>query len=99
MRLPDGMRDHIAAFAKKNGRSMNAEIVARLQYTFEVDKANQNQGFENAPLNLPDNLAAANREAINAMISEALEPITAKLLAAIKATSVEDTATREHGDG
>ena len=31
LRLPDGMRLKIAADAKANGRSMNAEIVSRLQ--------------------------------------------------------------------
>ena len=30
VRLPDGMRDEIFEAAKKNNRSMNAEIVARL---------------------------------------------------------------------
>lgn len=30
LRLPDGMRDQIAAEAEKNGRSMNSEIVQRL---------------------------------------------------------------------
>lgn len=30
VRFPDGMRDQIAAAAKANGRSMNAEIIARL---------------------------------------------------------------------
>lgn len=35
LRLPDGMRDLIAASAKKNNRSMNSEIVARLDSTFE----------------------------------------------------------------
>ena len=34
LRLPDGMRDRIAAAATQNGRSMNSEIVARLQDTF-----------------------------------------------------------------
>lgn len=31
LRFPDGMRDRIAEAAKANNRSMNAEIVARLQ--------------------------------------------------------------------
>lgn len=35
VRLPDGMRDLIADEAKKNNRSMNAEIVARLQQSFQ----------------------------------------------------------------
>lgn len=35
LRLPDGMRDIIAGEAKKNGRSMNAEIVSRLIQSLE----------------------------------------------------------------
>lgn len=35
LRFPDGMRDRIAEEAKKNNRSMNAEIVARIQASFE----------------------------------------------------------------
>lgn len=31
LRLPDGMRERIAEEAKKNSRSMNSEIVARLE--------------------------------------------------------------------
>lgn len=34
LRFPDGMRDRIAAAAKESGRSMNAEIVARLMLSF-----------------------------------------------------------------
>lgn len=34
VRLPDGMRDRIADEAKKNNRSMNAELVARLEASF-----------------------------------------------------------------
>lgn len=34
MRFPDGMRDRIAVEAKANGRSMNSEIVARLEASF-----------------------------------------------------------------
>lgn len=36
VRLPDGMRDRIEQAAKANQRSMNAEIVARLQFSFEA---------------------------------------------------------------
>jgi hypothetical protein len=35
VRMPEGMRDRIAASAKLNSRTMNAEIVARLQQSFE----------------------------------------------------------------
>lgn len=34
LRLPDGMRDRIKAAADKSGRSMNAEMVARLEASF-----------------------------------------------------------------
>ena len=37
MRLPDGMRDRIAEAAKASDRSMNAEIVARMRQSFEMD--------------------------------------------------------------
>lgn len=35
LRFPEGMRDRIAEAAKAAGRSMNAEIVARLKATFD----------------------------------------------------------------
>jgi plasmid stability protein len=39
LRLPDGMRDRVAALAKKHNRSMNAEIVASLeQYLLRNEK-------------------------------------------------------------
>lgn len=38
IRLPDGMREQISEAAKANGRTMNAEVVARLKLTFELDK-------------------------------------------------------------
>lgn len=34
LRLPDGMRDRIKAAAEENARSMNAEIIARLEASF-----------------------------------------------------------------
>lgn len=46
LRLPDGMRDRIKAEAERNGRSMNAEIVARLEESFiersEIQKTADN---------------------------------------------------------
>ena len=36
VRLPDGMRDRIKAAADTNGRTMNAEVVARLESTFRT---------------------------------------------------------------
>lgn len=36
LRVPDGMRDRIKAAADANNRTMNAEIVARLQQSFDT---------------------------------------------------------------
>ena len=38
LRLPDGMRDKIAALAKAAGRTMNAEIVVRLERSMANDQ-------------------------------------------------------------
>ena len=38
VRMPDGMRNKIAEAAKRNGRSMNAEIIFRLEATFDITK-------------------------------------------------------------
>ncbi|HEM7577646.1 TPA: Arc family DNA-binding protein [Serratia marcescens] len=38
LRFPDGMRDAVADRAKKNGRSMNSEIVQILQDALDLDK-------------------------------------------------------------
>jgi hypothetical protein len=38
LRLPDGMREYLKEAAKKNKRSLNAEIVDRLQRTMVVDE-------------------------------------------------------------
>lgn len=38
LRMPDGMRDRIAKVAEANNRSMNAEIVARLDASFAQDE-------------------------------------------------------------
>ena len=39
VRFPDGMRDRIAAEAKANNRSMNAEIIARLEQSFAMSSS------------------------------------------------------------
>ena len=38
LRMPDGMRGRIAEAAKENGRSMNAEIIHRLEQSFAEEK-------------------------------------------------------------
>lgn len=38
LRFPDGMRDRIKHVAEQNGRSMNAEIIHRLENSLATDK-------------------------------------------------------------
>ncbi|SEQ21000.1 Arc-like DNA binding domain-containing protein [Giesbergeria anulus] len=40
LRFPEGMRAQIKAAAEENGRTMNAEIVARLEQTFQTGTPN-----------------------------------------------------------
>ncbi|GLS88272.1 hypothetical protein GCM10010873_32460 [Cypionkella aquatica] len=39
LRLPDGMRERIKAYADSNRRSMNAEIIARITESLDADLA------------------------------------------------------------
>lgn len=51
VRFPDGMRDRIANEAKVNNRSMNAEIIARLQGSFDAqESATKSHQDDQSPL-------------------------------------------------
>lgn len=47
LRLPDGLRGQIEASAKANNRSLNAEIISRLERSFDLDDGltELNDGF------------------------------------------------------
>jgi plasmid stability protein len=49
LRLPDGMRDRLKDAAARNGRSMNAEILARLE-DFESSRELWEQTFQSGNL-------------------------------------------------
>ena len=46
VRMPDGMRDRLKEVAKANNRTLNAEIVARLERSFTADKEVEQIAFE-----------------------------------------------------
>lgn len=46
IRLPAELKDQIEAASKELGRSMNMEIVARLQRSFDADQAVEQAAFE-----------------------------------------------------
>ncbi|OUM01781.1 Arc family DNA-binding protein [Variovorax sp. JS1663] len=59
VRFPEGMRERIAEVAKANNRSMNAEIVARLESSFDLPTGYVTQEqFENALRNAVLNFEA-----------------------------------------
>lgn len=43
LRLPEGMRERIKESAEASGRSMNAEIVARLELTFRDENSRESR--------------------------------------------------------
>ncbi|MFT8276592.1 Arc family DNA-binding protein [Kerstersia gyiorum] len=45
VRFPDGMRERIAEAAKGSNRSMNAEIVARLEASFAAPNGGPSEGL------------------------------------------------------
>lgn len=49
LRLPDGMRDRIKIEAERNNRSMNAEIISRLETTFDMDSYQPVRNVETTP--------------------------------------------------
>lgn len=59
LRLPEGMRDRVADLARANGRSMNAEFVARLQTALDVVPSPQAEAA--------DELAKSRAQTITAM--------------------------------
>ncbi len=38
IRLPDGLRERIAESAKSRGRSMNADVIARIEASFKLEQ-------------------------------------------------------------
>lgn len=55
LRLPDGMRDRIKTAAAKNNRSMNAEIVARIEASFASSSPHAEDGKLSVAFPLPKN--------------------------------------------
>lgn len=98
VRFPPGMRDQLKESAKANGRTMNAEIVARLEQTLKGDSSNAlivdqaNQIWELRQQILSDHLAMTG--ALQALMEteDKHEQVTASLRAAIGDTRNEAAA-------
>lgn len=78
LRLPDGMRDRVREAAEANGRSMNAEIIARLEQTFEPSPEYTSFGMGALASRLE-----ANAEATEQMLHQ-MKPLLESLVEAAK---------------
>lgn len=96
VRLPDGMRDRIKAEADNNKRSMNAEIIARLEQSLKlpamVDRIMESFKTIDAGHNEKDALMARMAEMIEAqkLLSDQQENIINQLLKAMPDTPTPD---------
>lgn len=74
LRLPDGMRDRIADEAKKNGRSMNAEIVHVLTAFYNNKRALKEMSLSEMPdTNLGNEINRAATDAVMSAVNEVLK--------------------------
>lgn len=72
LRLPDGMRAQIAARAKENNRSMNAEIVFRLALSLEPGHMGSTNDAQAAAI--AEKLAApTNRQTLESVVETLLK--------------------------
>lgn len=100
LRLPDGMRDRIAQEAAANSRSMNAEIVARLEGSFPASFKEQILKLRQAEVSgLRDfvHRISALRDEIKSRLDSGLVPTDRRnsMEASVKTASVEIAQARE----
>lgn len=88
LRFPEGMRDRIAELAKKNSRSMNAEIVQRLEWALSLLAA---PVIKPATPDLSGDIPWGMRREINSLATEAGIPFE-EMLARIFVAGLNPTA-------
>jgi len=82
VRFPEGMRDHLKAEAEKNKRSLNAEIIARLEFTVGLDDLDNRTKGSPAPPSPADyaGLDPTNPTSVLQDIREELAALRAELI-------------------
>ena len=88
VRFPDGLRDAVAERAKRNGRSMNSEIIDMLSNSLHVSSVEE-QNIEHA-------LSQLSREAVEKMSADRVGEIKAVLLSTAKGVSLELSKQNEY---
>lgn len=94
LRLPDGMRGWLKAEAEKNNRSMNAEIISRLELTrqFDLDVGYEGQvRHEAGPIaDYIDQKLHDQNEIIDGAIRDAVDRLRHELADVLKVLSKKD---------
>lgn len=72
LRFPDGMRDRLKEEAAKNNRSMNAEIIARLEASFQLSPHHL-YGVEGSEVQLLEEIRALRSEISFALLNPHLK--------------------------
>lgn len=91
LRMPPEVKEQIEAAAKANGRSMNAEIVARLQASFSETEFSQAINTDVLNYAHANNLTV--REALNALVAAALMSPPIYYVSIEKDASFKDVST------
>jgi hypothetical protein len=74
LRLPDGMREQIAESAKQNNRSMNAEIVARIEDSYKPKPAAPRNYSATEKLTIENRALRQRLDKIAGLIEELVRP-------------------------
>lgn len=70
VRMPEGLRDRIRASAEANNRSMNAEILARLEGSYESEQYQMDKLWADIQELIKSTVERSIREAIKRALSE-----------------------------
>jgi hypothetical protein len=87
VRLPDGMRDQISTAAKANKRTMTAEIVSRLERSFQEERLSKIEGTAEAAFELATDLAV---EAYDDRIAKRLDDLETRISKIERSTLLKD---------
>lgn len=83
LRMPDELRQTLEARAKKNGRSLNAEIVVRLNNDVFIEDAMARDAPFLKPRSLLEQVTPSTRVEVGELVENALKPIVEQITQAL----------------
>lgn len=88
VRFPKGLRDRVKASAEANGRSMNSEIIARLEESFVDDEPAPASGWLGRRYDIPEDTP-------NEVLDEVIQRSIAK---ALRGLEIRRVPAKKEGD-